>query len=183
MSQTLYFITGNAGKFKEAQEILPELEQIDINLPEEQELDPNIIIAEKLKAAAKHAPGRYIIEDTSLYLEGMNGFPGPLVKWLRKSIKNVGIYELASRLENNRAIAKTVIGYADGVNEPRYFEGVIEGKIVPPSGVEGFGWDDIFQPDGLNETFAEMGDEFKPEFSMRTQAFMALKEYLDSVNQ
>ena len=59
-----------------------------------------------------------------------------------------------------------------------YFSGEVEGLIVAPYGNEGFGWDEIFQPDGLNETFAEMGDEFKPEFSMRTQAFRQLREYL-----
>ncbi len=46
------------------------------------------------------------------------------------------------------------------------------------TGNEGFGWDEIFQPDGLNETFAEMGDEYKPEFSMRTMAFQKLNRYL-----
>ncbi len=177
---TLYFVTGNPGKFKEAKNLIPEIEQINIILPEEQSLDPEFIIAKKLEAAAKHAPGRYIVEDTSLYLEGMNGFPGPLVKWLRKSLGNKGIYELAQRLENTRAVAKTVIGYADGKNKPVYFEGTQEGKIVLPQGNDGFGWDEIFQPDGLNETFAEMGDDFKPQFSMRTEAFNKLRTYLQS---
>lgn len=174
----LYFVTGNPGKFKEAQELMPDLQQIDINLPEEQSLDPMVIIAAKLKAAEKHAPGRYIIEDTSLYLDGMNGFPGPLVKWLRQSLGNEGIHKLADRLENSKATAKTVIGYSDGKNPPVYFEGTIEGKIVKPYGAEGFGWDSIFRPDGINETFAEMGEEFKPEFSMRTTAFKKLAKHL-----
>lgn len=178
MDNKIYFITGNAGKFKEAKALMPGLEQIDINLLEEQSLDPHEIIARKLEAAEKHSPGRYIVEDTSLYLEGMNGFPGPLVKWLRKSVGNDGMYDLTSRLHNQRATAKTVIGYSDGENPPVFFEGSIDGKIVPPQGVEGFGWDDIFQPDGINETYAEMGDEFKPEFSMRTIAFQKLADYL-----
>ncbi len=177
MSQ-LYFITGNPGKFNEAKKLIPDIQQININLPEEQSLDPQEIITKKLEAAAKHAPGQYIVEDTSLYLEGMNGFPGPLVKWLRKSLGNKGIYELAQKLENSRATAKTVIGYSDGIQPPVFFEGSTEGKIVMPYGNEGFGWDDIFQPDGLNETFAEMGDAYKPEFSMRTEAFNKLRDYL-----
>jgi non-canonical purine NTP pyrophosphatase (RdgB/HAM1 family) len=176
----IYFVTGNDGKFKEAKALMPELEQIHIALPEEQSLDPQVIIAKKLEAAANHTPGKYIVEDTSLYLEGMNGFPGPLVKWLRKSVGNQGISELVKKLENSKATAKTVIGYSDGKNPPVYFEGEQDGKIVAPSGAEGFGWDEIFMPDGLNETFAEMGDEYKPEFSMRTIAFRKLKEYLEN---
>lgn len=176
--KNIYFVTGNKDKFREAKALIPELEQIEIDLPEEQELNPEVIIAKKLEIAEKYAKGSYIVEDTSLYLEGMNGFPGPLVKWLRKSIKNTGIYELATRLDNNRAIAKTVIGYKKNNEEPIYFEGTIEGKIVKPYGNDGFGWDAIFKPNGLDETFAEMGDEFKPEFSMRTKAFQKLKEHL-----
>lgn len=179
MNSKLYFITGNKGKFKEAQALMPGLERVDVNLPEEQSLDPHVIIAAKLKAAEKHAPGRYIIEDTSLYLDGMNGFPGPLVKWLRQSLGNEGIHDLANRLENAKATAKTVIGYSDGKNPPVYFEGTIAGKIVKPYGAEGFGWDSIFQPDGLSETFAEMGEQFKSDFSMRAIAFKKLQEYLD----
>lgn len=180
MSGKIYFITGNPGKFKEAKKLMPDIEQIDIILPEEQSLDPEEIIARKLEAAAKHSPGHYIVEDTSLYLEGMNGFPGPLVKWLRKSVGNDGMYDLVQRLENHKATAKTVIGYSDGKSEPVYFEGVIEGRIVPPKGAEGFGWDDIFQPDGINETYAEMGEEYKPQFSMRTIAFHKLADHLKS---
>ena len=34
----IYFITGNEGKFKEAKAIMPEIEQLIIDLPEIQEL-------------------------------------------------------------------------------------------------------------------------------------------------
>ena len=39
----LYFITGNKNKFKEFQDILGEenIEQLDIDLPELQEIDPH----------------------------------------------------------------------------------------------------------------------------------------------
>jgi non-canonical purine NTP pyrophosphatase (RdgB/HAM1 family) len=175
--QTIYFVTGNEGKFKEASRLMPQLERVEIDLPEEQTLDPQLVISKKLEVAkTKHATP-LIVEDTSLYLEGLNGFPGPLIKWMLQAVGNQGIFDLSSKINNRRATAKTVIGYDDG-NEIRFFEGSIDGQIVAPYGNEGFGWDDIFQPDGLNETFAEMGDEYKPEFSMRTEAFNKLRDYL-----
>lgn len=176
--EPLYFVTGNAGKFREAKALLPDLEQIDIHLPEEQSLDPQLVISKKLEVAKTKHPGRFIVEDTSLYLNGLNGFPGPLIKWMLESVGNQGIYELCQSIHDTGAVARTVIGYDDGNGALEFFEGVVEGKIVKPYGNEGFGWDEIFQPDGLNETFAEMGDEYKPEFSMRTQAFQQLKDYL-----
>ncbi len=98
------------------------------------------------------------------------------------AVGNQGVYDLCSKIQNRNAVAKTVVGYDDGNGAVEFFEGEINGQIVAPSGVEGFGWDDIFQPEGLNETFAEMGDEYKPEFSMRTAAFKKLSEYLDGKN-
>ena len=36
------------------------------------------------------------------------------------------------------------------------FKGVTEGRIVSARGDNKFGWDPIFQPDGFDQTFAEM---------------------------
>lgn len=175
---TIYFVTGNDGKFNEAKGIIPELERVGIDLPEEQSLDPQLVIRKKLEFARTLHEGPLVVEDTSLYLDGLNGFPGPLIKWMLHAVKNQGIYDLCQKIANRQATARTVIGYDDGVGDIQYFEGEVHGQIVVPSGNEGFGWDDIFQPEGLNETFAEMGDTYKSEFSMRTAAFIKFKEYL-----
>lgn len=176
--QTIYFVTGNDNKFKEAKAQLPQLERVHIDVPEEQSIDPQYIIAKKLEFAKTQHEGPLIVEDTSLYLSGLNGFPGPLIKWMLYSVDTQGIYDLCQSIHNRHAVAKTVIGYDDGKGDVQFFEGEIPGQIVPPSGIDGFGWDEIFQPDGLSETFAAMGDSFKPEFSMRTMAFEQLREYL-----
>lgn len=178
----IYFITGNKGKFREGEALLPQLERIDMDLPEEQSLDPHLVISKKLETALKSHEGPLIVEDTSLYLDGLNGFPGPLIRWMTQAVGNQGIYELCQSIKNRRAVAKTVIGYADETGKIVYFEGEVHGQIVAPAGElgKGFGWDNIFQPDGLNETFAEMGMEYKNEFSMRTAAFRQLVEHLSS---
>jgi len=175
----LYFVTGNQNKFSEAKQLLPTLRQIEIDLPEEQTLDPQLVISKKLAIAKQHHQGPLIVEDTSLYLTGLNGFPGPLIKWMLEAVGCQGIYKLCQDIHERTAIAKTVIGYDDG-QVVRFFEGEINGQIVAPNGIDGFGWDEIFQPDGISETFAEMGDEYKPEFSMRTKAFQKLKHHLES---
>jgi non-canonical purine NTP pyrophosphatase (RdgB/HAM1 family) len=178
MNKDLYFITGNDGKFKEAVAILPNLIRIEIDVPEEQSLDPYLVIRKKLEFAKTKHSGPLIVEDTSLYLDGLNGFPGPLIKWMLHSVGTKGIYELCQKIQNRQATAKTVIGYSDQEGSVHFFEGEIHGQIVQAQGNDGFGWDDIFQPEGVNETYAEMGDDLKPEFSMRTAAFLRLKDYL-----
>lgn len=177
----IYFVTGNEGKYREAKALLPTLERINFDLPEEQSLDPQLVISKKLEVARTKHTGPLIVEDTSLYLDGLNGFPGPLIKWMLQAVGNQGIYQLVSDIRNRGATAKTVIGYDDGNGRVEFFEGEIDGQIVAPAGIDGFGWDDIFKPNGIDETFAEMGDDFKPEFSMRTRAFKQLQEYLQSL--
>ncbi len=68
----IYFITGNKNKFQEARALLPRIEQLDIDLPEIQEIDAEKIIEAKLIAAFEHKKGAFIVEDTSLYFESQS---------------------------------------------------------------------------------------------------------------
>ena len=172
------FITGNKGKLEEAREILSGVEQLDIDLEEIQELDPRLVIEAKLKEAQKVVKGDFFCEDTSLYIEKMNGFPGPLIKWYMKAIGVDGIYNQTKVLDNCRAVAKTVIGYSCG-DDIKFFEGIIEGEIVEPAGERGFGWDKIFRPNGFDKTFSQMSIEEKNKISMRRNALNKLKDYLN----
>jgi len=175
----LYFITGNKNKFDEVAAILPEVEQLDIDLPEIQEIDPHEIIKAKLTEAFQHTSGEFIVEDTSLYLDCMNGLPGPLIKWFLKTVGNKGLADIAEKFGNSKAQAKTMIGYATDRDDIHFFEGVVEGKIVQPQAVSGFGWDPIFLPDGHTKTFAEMDKPEKNEISMRRMALNKLSEFLN----
>ncbi len=174
----IQFTTGNVNKFKEAQKIVSDLKQLDIDLLEIQEIDAYEVIRAKLKEAQKHHKGTFVVEDTSLYLECLNGLPGPLIKWFEKSIGNEGLYDIAHKYDNYNAQAKTVVGYSDNNGNIEFFEGVIEGKIVSPQGDGDFGWGPIFVPDGQEKTFAQMNKEEKNKISMRKFAFEKLKEFL-----
>jgi len=80
--------------------------------------------------------------------------------------------------ENCAAVALSAIGFYDGMAF-RCFAGEVAGRIVDwPRGKSGFGWDPIFEPDGLDRTFAEMTSEAKTAVSMHTQAVQAFREYL-----
>ncbi|MDB5237338.1 MAG: hypothetical protein JWL88_440 [Parcubacteria group bacterium] len=175
----IYFITGNKNKFDEVQLVLPvRIEQIEIELPEIQEIDSRKIIESKLQAAFTHHDGPFIVEDTSLHLGALNGLPGPLIKWFEKTIRNEGLVDIAEKAENTSAQARTLIGYALNKDNIEFFEGIIEGDIVKSRGENGFGWDAIFQPKGENRTFAEMSIEEKGTVSMRRSAAVKLAQAL-----
>jgi non-canonical purine NTP pyrophosphatase (RdgB/HAM1 family) len=173
----IQFITGNKNKFAEAQKIISNLEQLDVDLPEIQEIDAKKVIEAKLQEAKNLFEGEFVVEDTSLYLNCLNGLPGPLIKWFEKTIGNNGIFDITQKYDNYRAQAKTIVGYIDEGGKISFFEGIIDGTIVKPQGENDFGWGPIFIPSGQNKTFAQMNQEEKNKISMRKIAFEKLTKH------
>ncbi len=59
------------------------------------------------------------------------------------------------------------------------FEGAVEGSIVDePRGSGGFGYDPVFQPAGLDQTFGELPAEKKNRISHRANAIRLLRDAL-----
>src|SRR4051812_2316087 len=125
----LYFVTGNANKFREISARIPGLEQLELDLDEIQSLDPRVVIAHKLDQAAKQHDGEFIVEDTSLSLDALSSLPGTLIKWFQEAIGLAGIGELADKYPDQSAIARTVIGYRDQKGDSHFFTGEIRGRI------------------------------------------------------
>lgn len=175
----LFFITGSKHKVAEIRAHIPDIEQLEIELPEIQTLDAHEVLRAKLAEAQKHHNGAFIVEDTALYFDGMNGLPGPLIKWFFEALGVDGLVKL-STLYGGKATVKTIIGYMDEEKQTRFFEGEIHGSLVEPRGEDTFGWNAIFVPEGYDKTFTELGFEEKNKISMRAQAARKLKEYLSS---
>ncbi len=178
--ENVFFITGNAKKMREARDIVPSLQQLDIDLPEVQEIDSQEVIRYKLREAITHVDsGAVVVEDTSLHMDCLGGLPGPFVKWFLSTIGCGGLYDIAQKRGDMTAQARAVVGYSNG-KITEYFEGTVDGLIVAPRGGESFGWDAIFQPDGCKKTFAEMTIDQKNAISHRRQAFEQLRDFLEN---
>ena len=176
----LYFVTGNAGKFREIQAILPDIEQLDLDLDEIQSLDPQAVIEHKLAQAAARHDGQFIVEDTTLTFRCLGQLPGTYIKHFEKSLGMAGVVDLAQRYDDHSAIGGVTIGYRDKEGQSHYFKGEIDGTIVSPRGDNGFGWDPIFVPDGYQMTFSEMTTDQKSKLSMRALAARKLAAHLQA---
>lgn len=175
------FITGNEGKYNEAKKVIPSLEKIDFDLPEIQSLDPKEIISFKLQEAAKTHQGNFIVEDTSLIANSMNKFPGPLVKWVLKSVGNNGLYDMVKSKDDKSAKAVCMVGLMYN-GKLTFFESEVEGEFVEPRGENGFGWDPVFKPNDSSKTFGEMQPEEKEKYNMRVKALLKLQKYLETAD-
>jgi len=63
------------------------------------------------------------------------------------------------------------------------FEGEAKGEIIAQKcGIDGFGYDPIFKPEGFDVTFAEMTIEDKNKISHRGKAVRQLIKFLEGYN-
>lgn len=171
----LYFITGNPGKFSEVQKLIPNIQQLNIDLPEIQSLSSREVIKQKLLEARKHHKGELLVEDTELSIDCLNGFPGAFIKFFEESLGLKGISELVSKYKTHTATTKSVFGFCDKDGKVTFYEGIQKGKIVSPRGKNGFGFDPIFQPINQSKTYAEISGKEKEKYKMRK---IALQEFL-----
>jgi non-canonical purine NTP pyrophosphatase (RdgB/HAM1 family) len=176
----LVFVTSNLGKLREAEAVLGRsLDHCGLDLPELQTLDLGEVVRGKARAAWKRLERPVLVEDTSLELGGLGGFPGPLIRWLLASVGPEGICRIAGCFDDRRATARCLICASDGAIEV-FGEGVVEGTIAAsPRGDGGFGWDSAFVPcDGGGRSYGEMDEEEKNLISHRHKAFIALRDAL-----
>lgn len=173
----MIFVTGNHSKLKEFEDILGmKLDHIDIDLDEIQSIEVEEVAKHKAKQAFEILKKPVIVDDTGLYFEEWNGFPGALVKFL---IKKVPLDKICSLVkENRKAKAITCIAYCDEKGT-KSFIGEAGGEIAKESrGNNGFGWDSIFIPKGYGKTFAEMDSATKNNSFMRKEAVQKLKSFV-----
>ncbi|XP_066240392.1 inosine triphosphate pyrophosphatase isoform X1 [Saccopteryx leptura] len=179
----IVFVTGNAKKLEEVIQILGDkfpctLVAQKIDLPEYQG-EPDEISVQKCREAARQVQGPVLVEDTCLCFNALGGLPGPYIKWFLEKLKPEGLYQLLAGFEDKSAYALCTFAFSSGdAREPvRLFRGRTSGRIVAPRGSRDFGWDPCFQPDGCEQTFAEMPKAEKNAISHRFRALRELQEY------
>jgi len=120
-------------------------------------------------------------EDSGIEVEGLGGHPGvhssrsaagDEVGWLLRALEGIG-----GDGRRARYVCELVAVSPSG--EEFRGTGTLEGRIAEVQrGVEGFGFDPIFIPDGEKRTVAELGNGWKSKNSHRARAARALLEAL-----
>lgn len=182
---TIHFATGNNKKLQEVVAILAHgealpfsVDAVKLDLPELQG-EPEDIAREKCRLAAAEVGGAVMVEDTCLCFNALKGLPGPYVKWFLEKVGHDGLNRMLEGFPDKTAYAQCTFAYTPGPEyDPLVFVGRTPGRIVTARGPTDFGWDPIFQPDGFEETYAEMDKTIKNTISHRYRALDALRAYL-----
>jgi XTP/dITP diphosphohydrolase len=183
--KVIFFATNNFHKFDEARRVLTAhgiavgmLRVKALEIQSDSLID--IAQASAIDAFERcHLP--VMVEDAGLFINALNGFPGPYSAYVYKTVGNAGLLKLMEKMADRKAAFQSVIAYYDGHGAPLCFEGGAAGKIISEErrgdGKSGFGFDPIFQPAMSAKTFAEMAIAEKNGFSHRALAVHKFSEW------
>jgi XTP/dITP diphosphohydrolase len=184
--RVIFFATNNINKFNEARRVLTEY-NIAVGMLRVKSLEIQAEGLEEIAAASVNDAFErcrlpMIVEDAGLFVDALNGFPGPYAAYVYKTIGNQGLLRLMQNVNTRRARFQSIIAYlSEDLISPKCFCGQVEGEIVTEerrdSSNSGFGFDPLFKPLRASRTFAEMTIDDKNAFSHRAQAFRAFAEW------
>ena len=186
----LVFASNNKNKIKEFQQQLPatieivSLEDIGCN---EEIVETADTIEGNSVLKANYVTEKYgyncFADDTGLEVEALNGAPGVFSARYageqRSADDNMDkLLQALANQPNRNAQFKTVVTL--NLNGKQHlFTGIASGEItLSKVGKEGFGYDPIFQPEGYQQTFAELSSELKNQISHRGKATQQLISFL-----
>ena len=193
----LIIASHNQGKVREIRALLEPygIEPVsagDLGLPEPEETGTtfaeNALL--KARASAEGADCVALADDSGLCVTALGGKPGvytadwaerqwfegePGRDWYMAMGKVEGLLAEQGPDVDRSAyfVATLALAWPDGHSE--VFEGRVQGHLVwPPRGTLGFGYDPVFQPVGMEQSFAELDPEKKQAMSHRADAFRKL---------
>ena len=189
----LIFATNNAHKREEAQAILGPSYQVvtpaSLGFPGDLAETHDTLRGNSIQKACavwNLFQADCFADDTGLEVDALDGAPGvysaryagsdkdPAAN-RRRLLKELEGRPFAERTARFRCVVSLI---QDGVLH--VFEGTCEGHIAlqESEGVQGFGYDSIFVPDGLDRTIAEISIEEKNQLSHRGKAMRLLQCHL-----
>ncbi|QKG93059.1 non-canonical purine NTP pyrophosphatase [Halorubrum salinarum] len=112
----LRYVTTNPGKVREAERYLPDgsVERLDFDYAEVQADELGLIAARGAREAYRHADAPVLVDDAGLFVEGLDGFPGPYSSYVEETLGIERVHDIAADLDDRRAAFRCVLGYCDG---------------------------------------------------------------------
>lgn len=175
------FVTANAGKLEEAKLFFGKfnIKSQKLDLQESQSFSQEEIVLAKARQAYEILGCPVVVDDTGIYFEDFNSFPGTFTKYVFKALGHNGIIKLLEGT-SRKAFFRTLLCYTDG-NKTKIFEGVLHGTIsstvsskINPS----LPLNSIFIPEGSNRPLSELSEKEAQKFSHRAKALERLSRYL-----
>ena len=189
--KTIIVVTGNPYKFQIAQKVLEskglKVIQERLETPEIQSVDVIEIASFSAKWAAGKLGKPVALTDAGYYIEALNGFPGPFIKYINIWLTSQDLLKLMRGKKNRRVVVKACLVYCEPGKEPVTFQseitGTISEKAVKTDKEGGTPINEIFIPEGYSKVETEIPREEMVKFWAKTEKYWGkLADYLSKSN-
>ena len=172
------FITGNQAKADYLAKYLSfPVKHQKVELDEPQSLDLKTIVEHKVRQAFEIVGGPVIVEDVALEFDALGRLPGTFIKFFVEEVPFETMCRMLDDLDRG-ATARCMFGFYDG-QTLEFFEGSMRGTIAEhPKGANGYGWDQLFIPEGYTQTRAELSEADDQKTYLIIKPFAKLKVFL-----
>lgn len=189
----IWIATGNQGKLKEFERLLPSATVKSINdipgFTAPPETGKTFLENARIKAKALRAVKNkdwVVADDSGIECEGLNNLPGvhsaryagPNARDVENTAKLLKMIDMRSATNRKAQFVCVIVAY-DPAGKEYVFEGTLKGTVAKDMrGTKGFGYDCVFIPEGFDKTTAEMEMADKNKVSHRGKAIQSLIEIL-----
>lgn len=192
--QSILIATANKGKAREFQEMighawrvmtLKDLPQVPDIVEDGETFEANAV--KKALALVPHFDGPILADDSGLEVDALGGAPGVYSARYagehgNDAANNLKLLEILKNVAAPERGAQfhCVLAWVEEGMVKGTFNGICRGSILhAPRGANGFGYDPLFQPEGLDKTMAELSPEEKHALSHRGKAMKKAVEELN----
>jgi XTP/dITP diphosphohydrolase len=184
------FVTTNVHKFAVAQHFFEtagldiDLRQYDIETPEIQADTVDQVALNSAKWVAEKLNQPVVVADAGLYIEGLNGFPGPYIKYINSTLSLEDILAMMAGKKSRRAEFVDALAYYDPATQTeQVFSSGTLGRIVSePATSDGSATDRIFAIEGFYVPLADMSEADRKK-AWNTRRWQELIDFLAEVTR
>ncbi|ATW89963.1 XTP/dITP diphosphohydrolase [Halohasta litchfieldiae] len=112
----LHYVTTNPGKLHEARAYLGDdtVDGYDYDYTEIQSESLETIAAEGAREAYREVGGPVIVDDSGLFINAFDGFPGPYSSYVESKLGIENVWELGKTVDDRAASFRCILAYCDG---------------------------------------------------------------------
>lgn len=187
MVGNIHFLTGNKGKLAIARDVFSEyglsLEQADLDIPEIQSLDVAEVARASTEFASSNLNGIIIKSDVGYYFEALQGFPGPLIKWINQTLSASDLMALMHGKTNRRVVLRECLACRMETGDVHLFEHSYTAQVVNAPAGTGSPANQILMIDGFNKTIGQcLPEELHQFWITNLDAYHEAAKFLASRN-
>lgn len=179
-------MTGNLGKWRVASDIFKkydiELLHEKMDTPEIQSHDVEDVSRYSAIYAANKLNKAVIKSDVGYYIEALNGFPGPFLRYINDYLTSEQILKLMDGVDNRTILLKECLTFATPNGDVKQFVNIEEATISNEAMGEGTTFDRIviFKGDSFPKSMNSLEDNYK-HFEESISIYNDMALYLESL--